>query len=57
MQEDDARQLLHITYGYMLKENEEIHSRICKVLSEHIDEYTAALEKHIEKHLHLLDCV
>lgn len=57
MQEDDARQLLHITYGYMLKENEEIHSRICKVLREHADAYTAALEKHIEKHLHLLGCV
>lgn len=56
MDEDDARQLLHITYGYMLKENEEIHSRIREVLGAHADEYTAALEGHIKKHLQLLGC-
>jgi len=56
LSQDDARQVLHITYGLILQELEEdgaplFHSKIYKALRKHEFEYFSALEKHIGKHL------
>ncbi|MBQ0125822.1 MAG: hypothetical protein KBS59_05800, partial [Clostridiales bacterium] len=53
---NDARQLIHITYGLILNEKGEDGSYLYKdklysVWREHADEYAAALENHIGKHL------
>lgn len=57
MDQDDARQLLHITYGFMLRDSKELRQRIQKALEDHSGEYKKALEKHFEKHLKLLGCL
>ena len=56
LDEDDSRQVLHITYGLILqaKNNDgtpRFHDRIYKALKKHESDYIAALEKHIGKHL------
>ncbi|MCL2661699.1 MAG: tagaturonate epimerase family protein [Oscillospiraceae bacterium] len=56
LDEDNARQVLHITYGLILQAKKEdgtprFHDRIYRVLRTREDEYTDALEKHIGMHL------
>jgi hypothetical protein len=56
LDEDTARQVLHITYGLILQakngdDTPRFHDRIYEVLRTHDDEYIGALEKHIGKHL------
>jgi len=57
---NDARQLIHITYGHILTYKNSNGSlvfkdRIYRLLREHEDKYRAALVKHIGKHLELLN--
>jgi hypothetical protein len=57
--QNDARQLIHITYGLILnKKNPDgsfaFKDRLYKLWRDHEAEYTAALVKHIGKHLDLL---
>ena len=47
----DARQVLHVTFGSLL---ERYGSDLCRILSEHAEEYYQALEKHFVRHLELL---
>jgi hypothetical protein len=56
---NDSRQLIHITYGLILtKKNVDgsltFRDRLYKLWKQHEDEYSAALIKHIGKHLDLL---
>jgi len=56
LNQDDARQVLHITYGLILQAKNPDGStlfkdRIFDVLYEHEEEYFTALEEHIGKHL------
>lgn len=56
MDDDAARQLLHVTYGLILSEKDEngafvFKEEFYKTLDEHEEEYTNALVKHIGKHL------
>jgi hypothetical protein len=56
---DDARQLIHITYGLILnKKNPDgtfsFKDRLYKLWADHEDVYSDALVKHIGKHLDLL---
>jgi len=57
---NDARQLIHITYGHILTQKNPDGSfmfkdRLYKLLREHEEEYRSALVKHIGKHLKLLN--
>jgi tagaturonate epimerase len=47
----DARQVLHVTFGSMLAR---YGSDLRRVLSQHEEEYDQDLERHFEKHLELL---
>lgn len=49
---NDARQLIHITYGQLL--NSELREELFAVWSRHREEYYALLGRHIGKHLDLL---
>jgi hypothetical protein len=49
----DSRQLIHITYGELLKD-EEIGREFFAALHKHIEEYWEALEAHIGRHLETL---
>jgi hypothetical protein len=49
----DSRQLIHITYGELLKD-EEIGGEFFAALHKHIEEYWKALEVHIGRHLETL---
>jgi hypothetical protein len=49
----DARQVLHVTYGEMLRDRD-LKSQIYKVLEQHIEEYWDSLVNHIGKHLRYL---
>jgi len=56
LDENDSRQVLHITYGLLLQAKNDngtplFHDRIYRVLRYHEADYIAALEKHIGKHL------
>lgn len=56
---NDARQLIHITYGLILNEkkadgSDRFRSRLYQAWRVHAEEYAANLEKHICKHLELL---
>ena len=51
LNDDDARQIIHITYGYMLNNNEELRDRIYNALEKHKAEYEKILVQHFEKHL------
>jgi len=59
LDEDSARQVLHITYGLILQAKKEdgttrFHDRIYEVLRTHEADYISALEEHIGKHLRKL---
>jgi hypothetical protein len=47
----DARQVLHVTFGSLL---ERYGSDLCRILSEHAEDYYQALERHFVRHLALL---
>ena len=49
----DSRQLIHITYGELLRDPE-IGEPFFAALHEHIEEYWQALERHIGRHLEIL---
>lgn len=60
LQNDDARQLLHITYGYILRDKDDqgkflLREPFFKALDKHSESYKAHLDEHISKHLTLLD--
>ncbi len=50
LENPDARQVLHITYGEMLKDGE-LNGEIYRSLYNHIEEYWDELERHIGRHL------
>lgn len=52
LDQEDARQLLHITYGFLLKSP--LKDQIFKTLNEHEEDYWMLLQHHIEKHLNAL---
>ncbi len=52
LEQEDARQLLHITYGFLLKSP--LRDRIFKTLTEHEEDYWTLLQHHIERHLNAL---
>jgi hypothetical protein len=52
LDEEDTRQLLHITYGFLLKSPS--RQLFFKTLIEYEEDYWSLLENHIEKHLNLL---
>jgi hypothetical protein len=59
MDDDDARQMIHITYGILLQAKDENGKSLFKdefyhTLSEQEDAYDNALKRHIGKHLDLL---
>ncbi len=59
MEQDDARQTLHITYGLILQAKNSdgtylFKDRIYQVLGQYESDYYKALQKHIGKHLELL---
>ena len=51
----DARQLIHITYGHILR-NEGLRGELYALWRREADAYAAALERHIGRHLELLGC-
>ena len=56
LDQDDSRQLLHITYGYLLnsKDNDGknlFRERLYHTLTQYEEDYWSLLERHIEKHL------
>jgi hypothetical protein len=53
LNQDDARQLLHITYGFMLRDPE-LKEEIYQVLHDHADRYEEFLITHIQRHLRSL---
>ncbi|NLD33789.1 MAG: hypothetical protein GX653_02660 [Clostridiales bacterium] len=59
MNHNDARQLLHITYGLILTAKDEhgnraLRDRLYALLDRYADDYAALLDKHIGHHLELL---
>jgi len=59
LEQDDSRQLLHITYGYLLNakdKNEKnlFRDRFYQTLMEYEEDYWSLIERHIEKHLNSL---
>ncbi len=58
--DNDARQLLHITYGYILNDKDEegdylLRERFFMALEDHSEAYKDYLDKHISRHLELLN--
>ncbi len=53
LDQDDARQLLHITYGFMLQDSK-LRADIYEVLREHEDLYEEFLIRHMNRHLKAL---
>jgi len=56
LEQDDSRQLLHITYGYLLNARDDsgknlFKDRFFQTLTQYEEDYWSLLEKHIEKHL------
>ena len=56
MDQDDARQLIHLTYGYLLNAKDKngkylFRERFFQPLTDFEEEYWTLLEKHIGKHL------
>ncbi len=49
LNQEDARQLLHITYGFLLRSS--LKTRMLKVLNDYEEDYASLLDKHIQKHL------
>ena len=59
MEQNDARQVLHITYGSILQEKDAggeyvFRNGIYQTLNEYAEDYGACLAKHMQRHLHLL---
>lgn len=59
LNEEDARQLLHITYGYILADLDEkeaplFRDRLYQIWHDHEDDYAGVLIKHIGRHVELL---
>ena len=59
--DNNARQLIHITYGLILKAQDangtyRFKTRLYKFWREHSEEYAQALEAHIGRHLEKLGC-
>ncbi|MDO5022758.1 MAG: tagaturonate epimerase family protein [Eubacteriales bacterium] len=59
LKNNDARQLLHITYGEILSAKDEqsqpiFHDRFYKILNKYHDDYSKLLENHIGRHLSAL---
>jgi len=53
LEEPNARQVLHITYGEILHNNR-LRERLYSVLRKHSEDYWNALKKHVERHLEAL---
>jgi hypothetical protein len=56
LNQEDSRQLLHITYGYLLNEKDKAGKHLFKdklthTLMQYEEDYWSMLETHIEKHL------
>jgi hypothetical protein len=56
LDQEDSRQLLHITYGYLLNAKDEYGKNLFKdqfyaILSQYEEDYWSLLEQHIGKHL------
>lgn len=56
LEQDGSRQLLHITYGFLLNAKDEhgktlFRDRFFHTLTQYEEDYWSLLEKHIEKHL------
>lgn len=47
----DTRQVLHVTFGSVLKSNQSLRERLLAGLSAHEEAYYAALERHFVRHL------
>ena len=59
LEQEDSRQLLHITYGYLLNAKDEngknlFKDRLFHNLTQYEEDYWSLLEKHIEKHINAL---
>lgn len=58
LENDDLRQLLHISYGFILQDKKDgqyiFRDKLYKFLDEHDKEYRQALEKHTAQHLNKL---
>jgi hypothetical protein len=59
LDQNDSRQLLHITYGYLLNAKDGrgrylFKDKIRQILSQYEEDYWSFLERHIEKHLNFL---
>jgi hypothetical protein len=59
LEHEDARQLLHITYGYLLNAKDKngkdlFRDRFFQTMSKYEEDYWSLLERHIEKHLNSL---
>ena len=52
LDQDDPRQLFHITYGYLLKSP--LREQFLTILTQYEENYWSLLENHIEKHLMFL---
>ena len=53
---EDSRQLLHVTYGYILNAKDKVGKHLFRdqlyhTLMQYEEDYWSLLEKHIEKHL------
>ncbi len=60
LNDDNARQLLHITYGYLLEDEDEMGKKLFKeaffsLLSREEEYYKQLLDTHISRHLSLLE--
>jgi hypothetical protein len=56
LDQDDSRQLLHITYGFLLNaktpDGENLfRERLYRILTKYEEDYWSLLERHFEKHL------
>jgi tagaturonate epimerase len=59
LDQDDSRQLLHITYEYLLNAKNDtggslFKDRLYHILTRYEEDYWALIERQIEKHLHSL---
>lgn len=52
LNQEDARQLFHITYGFLLRSN--VREQIFKTLTHFEDDYASLLDNHLQKHLDYL---
>jgi hypothetical protein len=59
LEQEDSRQLLHITYGYLLNAKDKsgkilFRDRFYQTMARYEEDYWSLLERHIEKHLEAL---